>query len=343
MPALTPEFLFDLESNMQVITTNDYSRLNSNVWWPKICKEMPSQSKKERISWLLESAQIRQSGKGGNIDFEDIVSVTFEAENLNASAGLEIGKNQLEDLDGNGVDAAASWSRQVGAYAAYWPQKMVAQGILANPKGYDKKTFFATDHPVNPFLPNGKKYANVFTGGASGYYPGALPIDDSVTLDVAAANLTKAIAYIATVPMANGKDPRFLRVAGIGHPPAMRGRIQQLTKAKFIAQAATGGGAASADFEGTMRDWSFGEPIQMDELSSAFGGTDTDYYIFMEEITSDPLGAWTYVNREPFAVSYYGPMTDAQLVRHRKFQWTTEGRNVTMPGHPYLLFKGRKT
>lgn len=336
MPAITPSFMWDLESNMRTITSREYDRLLSNLWWRRIAKEMPSSAKRERVSWLLDTARIQRTGKGGNIEFEDIVALTHEAENLNAAAGLEIKKEAFEDVDGNGIDYSSQWSREMGAYAAYWPQKMVAQAILANPVTYDLKTFFANNHPTNPFNTGAGTYTNVFTAGSG---PGPLPIDGSVTLDVAVANVAKAIAYTASLKMPNGEDPRMLRVAYLFVPPALTARAQQITNAKFIAQAATGG-AGSGDVEAVIRNFGLGQPIEIPEVGAGFvNGSDTTWYIGMEDILTNELGAFNYINREAFSVLFYGPQTDAQLARIRRYQWTTEGRNVIMPGHPYLLFK----
>src|SRR4051812_40939032 len=102
MPAITPSFMYDLESNMRIITAQDYQRLVQNLWWQKIAKTMPSGAKTERVSWLLDSARIQRTGHGGNLEFEDIVALTTEVENLNAAAGLNVKKEQFQDLDGNG-------------------------------------------------------------------------------------------------------------------------------------------------------------------------------------------------------------------------------------------------
>jgi hypothetical protein len=339
MSAITPAFLYDLETNMKLVSAQEYQRLNDNLWWTQIAKTVTSGSKKERVSWLLDTARIQSTGKGGgNLEFEDVVSQTTEYEHENAAAGLKIKKEQLEDLDGNGVEIASHWSRQIGAYAAYWPQKMLAKAILANPTAYDNKAFFAVDHPVNPFNPSAGTYANLFTGASSGIYPGALKIDTSVTVDVAIQNLAKIIAYVASLKMPNGEDPRFLVLDKLFIPPNLAARAQQITNAKFIAQAA-GSAAGSADIEAVIRNFGMGQPIVCPELQSAFGGSDTDFYVGMREMTSNPLGAFVYSNREPFSVVYHGPMTDAQLARIREFQWMTEGRNTVMAGHPYLLFK----
>lgn len=349
MATLTPSFLWDLESNMRVITSREYERLTSKLWWQRVAKTGPtSGSKRERVSWLLDTARIQKTGRGGNIEFEDVVSSTTEVEHENAAAGLKVKKEQFEDLDGNGIDVATHWSRQMGAYSAYWPQKMIAHSILANETTYDQKPFFAKDHPVNPFDTNAGDYANIFTGaaeaadGATPAYPGALPIDETnaVTVNDAVKSISKAIAYISgALKMPNGEDPRFLMVADLIVPPALVTRAQQLTNAKYIAQMAGTNAGGSGDIEAVVRNWGLGQPIEAPELGAAFGGSDTDWYLSVQEITNNELGAFSYIPREPFAVTYYGPTTDAQLARIREYQWLTEGRNSVMNGHPYLLFK----
>lgn len=346
MPAITPSFLFDLESNMRMIASREYDRLNANLWWPRVMRTMPrSQSKKERVTWLLDTARIQQTGKGGNLEFEDIVSQTTEYEFINASAGLKIKKEEFEDHDGNGINFAAHWSRGIGAYSAYWPQKMLATAILANGTTYDGLSFFNAAHPYNPYLASAGTFQNVFTGAAAGIYPGAIPIDNSVSVEVAVQNIAKAIAYIASIKMPNGEDPRHLRLSTLIVPPALTARAQQITNAKYIAQVAAVAGTAggSADVEAVIRNFGLGQPIEATELGSAFGGSDTDYYLGVEEITSNELGAFAYCPREDFSVLFYGPQNDAQLARIREFQWMTEGRNNVLNGHPYLLFRASAT
>lgn len=345
MPALTPEFLFDLESNMRLVAEEDYKRLLSNLWWTLVTKVMPSGAKRERINWLLDTARIERTlAGGGEVSFEDILSRTTEFVAENASAGLELKKEQLEDHDGNGVQLANHWARQMGAYAAYWPQKEIARAIRNNGITYDDLPFFSpigSPHLVNPFKPGAGSFANDFTGAASGSYPGAVPIN-GVTFDVAVTNLQSVISYVAGIPMPNGEDPRMLRVNKILVPPALTAVAQQLTQAQFIAQGAASGGG-SGDISAVIRNWGFGQPVECPELAAAFGGSDTTYYILAEEITSNELGAFVWVDREPFQMIMHGEQTDAQLARMRKLQWTTEGRNTVGNGHPYLMFRCQAT
>lgn len=352
MPALTPSFMWDLESNMRIVTMRDYDRLLSNLWWPKVMKEGPkSESKTERVVWMLDTARIQDTGKGGHIPFEDLVTQTSEVTMTSAAAGLKLYRNQIEDLDGNGIDLATAWSRQVGAYASYWPQKKLAQAIRANDTTYDGKAFFAKDHPVNPYKKSAGIYANLFSGAAGSgapsptnlgaAYPGALKIDGSVSVADAVDNIAKAIAYVASMRMPNGEDPRFMRLASLIVPPALAARAQQITNAKFIAQAANAAGtiSGSADVESMIRNFGLGEPIIAPELGAGFGGSDTDFYLGMEELQSSDLGAFLWIPREDFTVRYYGPQTEAQLDRMNELEWHTQGRYGLMNGHPFCLFK----
>ncbi len=358
MPALTPSFLFDLESNMSVITENEYSRFAANMWWSKFMKVRPSAKARELVTWLLTTAQIEDLEKfGGKVPFEDLVSKYTTYESKYAGAGLKLRRAQIEDLDGAGMDLAAKWSADVGAYMGYWPQKklveLLVNGHLTTGPGgacYDQLAFFSNAHPLNPFNPGGSTFANLLTGAAASTpstdpndagYPGACPIDDSVTLDVALVNLSKAISYIRSIKMPNGVDPRFLRPVAIVAPPRMQQRVTQLTNAKFIAQAATGG-AGSGDVEALIASFGFTQPIVADELAGF--ESDTSYFLACEEMSSSQLGAFVYVDREPFKINYYtgqggGTGVDAVLDRADELEWHCKGRNVAGYGHPYAMFK----
>lgn len=341
---ITPQFLFDLESRMRLVSAESYSSLNARTWWRAVAKEMPSQSARERLSWLLDTAKIEYVAEG-NVEFEELVTLSTEFEARNAAKGLKLTRNSFEDLDGNGVKLAANWSRAIGQHAAYWPQKQVAAAILANGTGYDALAYFHASHPVNPFDSGAGTYANLHktSGGAAG--AGACPIDKSVTLEAAFENLATLFTYIASIPQPNGDDPRMLRAVQLICPTALMPRASQLTAASLIAMDSKGGGGGSADgVKAFMSAMGMKAPIEAPELGAAFGGSDTGFYVACEEIGSDELGALTYVNREPFAVTYYsgssgGNGLDAILSRSRELEWHVQGRNVVGYGHPFLLHK----
>lgn len=359
MPALTPEFLMDFESNMQVITESEYQRFSQNLWWSKFMKVRPSSSRRELVTWLLSTAKIEDAEtSGGKMVFEDIVSKYTEYENKNAIGGLKLKRQQLEDLDGNGLDIAAAWSAQIGAYMGYWPQKqlvaLIKNGATSGYNSYDGVTFFSNAHLINPADSSVGTFANIFTGAAASTpttdpndaaYPGACPIDDTQTVDVALQNLSKVVSYIRSIRMPNGEDPRFLRPRAILAPPRMQQRVTQLTNAKFIAQAASSGGG-SGDVEALIASFGFTEPVIADELAGF--ESDTTWFLACEEMSSSQLGGFVYVDREPFKINYYtgaggGTGVDAQLNRMDELEWHCKGRNVAGYGHPYVFFKIKAT
>lgn len=349
---LDPTFVLTFEDNMRAIQENEYLRLASSMWWKKITKELPSESRKEFIAWILSTLQIKRTGYGGNMVFPELVAQSTQYVNENAGVGIRIDKNQFTDLDGTGLDQVAKFSTDSGAYAAYWPQLQIVQAILNGETGlaYDGNAFFSSAHPVNPADPeNAVTFANIFTGSASGSYPGACPIDDSVTLDVAFQNLSKILAYVRGIKMPNGQDPRFLRAVALFVPPRMTMRAAQITDAEFIAGAASSGGG-SVDVSMMKSTWGLVEPTEVSEFGAAMSytlpdtgatvsGNDTTFYLACEEVSTSQLGAMVYVNREPFATQYYGDLTVAELGRMNEFEYQMKGRNIAGYGHPFLLFK----
>jgi phage major head subunit gpT-like protein len=338
--ALTPSFLFDFESRMRAITENEYARLSSNLWWSRFMKTRPTEKKKELVAWLWSTAKIEDlDTAGGKIQFEELSSTYQTFEVSNAGAGLRLRRQQLMDLDGDGLDLAAKWSGDIGAYMAYWPQKQLVNLIKANGTGYDGKPYFANNHLVNPAnAALASAYSNIHTAGSGA---GAVPIDESVALDVALANLGKVIASVRSIKMPNGDDPRFLRPTALIVPPKLQARAMQLTNAKFIAQAASSGGG-SGDVEAVISSFGFTVPVVADELAGF--ESDTTWFLACEELAaSSQLGAFVYVDREPFKINYYtgqdGGGLDADLNRRDELEWHCKGRNVTGYGHPFLFHK----
>ncbi len=385
MPTITPTFQMQYERRMRAITENEYVRLLSEMWWNKVAKSITIDGARERLTWLLATAKIDRVGPTGtgSLTFEGMQTQTVDYLVGKHAAAIKVHRDQIEDLDGTGLNTLAEWSAQVGAQSAYYPQKMFSQLLLngANTNGsaaaYDTVPFFADNtartlggnsvkgHPYNPFKTQLGGYTNWWKGSPSGSYPGALPIDDSVTTDVALTNLGKAIASVATVRMPNGEDPRMLKPVYMIAPPRMAPRVRQLHDAKVIAQAAaTGGGGA--DVEALIRGWGLGEPVIAQELGAGTSynfntdyisstgiaassaesvtGSDTTWYLVCQEMASTQLGGLLFINRKPFKVNYYtgdmgGTAMSAELDRTDEFEYHCKGRMGAGYGHPYTIFR----
>lgn len=366
------------EREMRVITETEYVRrlASGNIWWNKIARRMPIERLTERVTWFLETAMIEPVGPSGSgvIEFENLVTQTSEYPTFRHGKGIKVQRDQLEDLDGTGLNALSSWSAQVGNEMAYYPQRLMSQLLLngANTDGsanaYDGVPFFttpSTPHPYNPFRASLGGYANWLTGSSSGTYPGAMPIDDSVTVDVALTNMSKALAYVQANKMPNGVDPRFLSPAYIIAPPRMAARLHQLTDAKFIAQAAASGGG-SGDVAALISGFGLGVPVIAQEIGASttyntqmpfmgtggnvkyaaetLTGNDKTWYIVCQENASTQLGGMLYVSRKDFKVTYYtgdsgGTAMSEHLDRSNQLEYHVQGRMSAQYGHPFAVYR----
>lgn len=394
MPEITPSFVMSYERNMRTITENEYARrlTADHIWWNDLAKFVRTEKQSERISWLLETAMIEPIGPTGSgaMGFQNLVSQSAEYPSYRHGKGIIIQRDQLEDLDGTGLSEAAAWSSQIGSDMAYYPQRLFAQLLLngaatdGSATAYDTVPFFADNtartlggnsvkgHPYNPFNTALGGYQNWLKGASSGAYPGALPIDDSVSFDTALVNLGKAIAHVSTNKMPNGVDPRFLTPAFIIAPPRMAPRLRQLMSAKFAAQmagalSANNFGAGSADVEAIISGFGLGRPIIAQELGASVSytfdapfivastgntnfisetvtGSDTTWYMVTQEAASSQLGSLLYVLRKDFRVNYYtgdngGTGMQADLDRRNEFEYHVQGRMAAQYGHPYGVYR----
>jgi hypothetical protein len=407
MDQLLPSFVHSYEKSMVAIREEEYARalMADAQWAAKVMKTRPIESATERLTWFLQTASIQPVGKGGNMPFVPLVTQTTELVPQRYASSISVKRDQLLDLrngmyGGEGLDILAEWSRQVGAAAAYDPQFRLAEFLMngANTDhsadAYDGYPFFSDSsapHPVNPYnttvgapsLTNwqanpGAFYANWLHGSAQSSvgYPGACPIDTSVTIDVAFANLSKVIAYARGLKMPDGQKPRFLTPAAIICAPANTTRVSALTGAYSVSgnyllpQGATGG-AGAATVDGQIRRWGLADPIEASELASTtkyttqiqlqstngsgitntfqetIQGNDTTWYLVMKENQTSQLGGMIYTLREPFRFNLYsgdgasGPAIgmDAILNRALEVEYHAQGRYSVQPGHPYAVIR----
>jgi hypothetical protein len=340
MAIIAQKYVVGLETNMKLLASTEYDRLSQDLVWQSIAKtiDLTDGFSEERVVIPVETAMISHDVAEGYINFRDQVTYSMVFKTKFASEGLRIMRSQMTDSP-LGAATAASWAKQMGALFAYEPERLTLNAVKSNPVcQYDSLTYFNTAHPINPSRPGGTKFANQFVGSASGSYPGACPIDVSVSVDVALNSLSKINAYVRTIPMPNGNLPRRLRVKNLFVPPALSARAHQLTDAQFIAQAA-GSAAASSDVRAIIANNGLGTPIVVDELAAAFGGSDTTFYVTVEDITPSEMAAFLYVQKEAFEILYLDPMSDSELNKASAFEWTVRGRCDVAPGLPQLMFK----
>lgn len=288
MANLTPAFVFRYEKTMRAIQEEELKRATEakNLFWPKLSKSLDIQGASERLTWFLNTADIRPDGLGGTQRFEGLVTQTTELVPQRYIAGISVKRDDLLDLkQAGGLDQLGEWVRQITTKSVYLPQRLLTELLMngaatdGSATAYDGIPFFqdttATNgvagHPYNPYKLSLGGYSNWLHGasGANGY-PGACPIDSTTvaTVDTAMNNFQKVIAYIRSWKMPDGRTPRFLTPAVLVHPPAMTARVAQMFDAAFIAMGAASGGGG-ADIQGFRRSWGTVDLIESQELASS--------------------------------------------------------------------------
>lgn len=353
------QYIMDLESDMRLIQVNEFQRLTEAefIWWDMVTKRKTSGSRREIMNWILSTALIEDQGEGGQLAYDTMYVQEYDFTHETKGKGLKVRRQQFEDQDGNGVNTALEWTKQISAHGAYWPQQQVASLLNTGESSlaYDKVNYFSINHPSNPYDLTAGYYANIFTGtaGSAGanaadankaLYPGAVNVftgAGGVTADVALQNLIRGYQYIWEQKMPNGILPRNLSPQLILAPSTLYPSLVQLTNARFIAQAASTGGG-SGDVQALISQMGFGMPMLGRDL------IDQDaFYVFCKEMQNDELGAFGYSEREPFSIRYYtgrggGNGVDAILDRLDEFEWHQSGRNKTFYGHPWVCYKFKK-
>jgi hypothetical protein len=339
---LTPVWIGTFETRAQTIIQDAWEQTARKLIWDRFMDVKQSGGGVELYFWLIENAGIELQGQGGNQRIDDIAAHSFEVVNEDSGKDLELTKNEINDnqmanpgLKGMpALEYAAGWARDMGNSSAYWPQKSLFRRLIPNGTstlGYDGVAFFSTSHPINVVNSNLGTYANLFTGAASGSYPGACPIDstNAPTLAEAHDNLARAVAYIESLLGPHG-EVRNLVVKYLLAPTNLRKRSGEVLSTKYF-------GTGQGSTENVISTWGI-EPIIAAELAAE----PNDYYLVCEWVAGQG-GPFIFQNREPYVMNSYAPMTQLELQRQKKFVWSWGGRNGISFGHPYLIFKVKAT
>lgn len=376
--AYTADFLFSVEKRAVAFYEYNYRQLEQDMWWRRVTKERPFNTKSERVTWLFQTASIEQLSPydggetSGLMTFDDLQTFTTEYFPAKFGRGFKMSRIRWENfINGSSgqLDPLASWAGAMGEYRNYSPQRQISQLILngANVTGYDGVPFWSTSHPTHPLISTMGTYANVFTGAASGAYPGACPIDDSVSLETALINMAKILAYITTaVLQPNGAgDPRRLRPVAILHPVRMAPRVHMLLDAMYLPLSANSGGG-SADIRPYFAKIGRIEPIQAPELGAAISytvpygaatglsttvtGSDTTFYILCEEATTTELGSLLVNKRQDWSMRTFAGAAgggaeglDAILSRSGDIESHFDGWFGYNLGHPFGIFQCKQS
>lgn len=323
---LTPKFLVSFEHEIGGLVTGNWQRVVKALMWDRLMKVRPMSGKVQILTWLLESARLYREGDGGNKRFDDIVATSTALENGHVGSGLKLTKDEIEDnqLKDNpsvgALDYARKWASDIGADSAYYPQRVLFELILAGTTslGYDGVPFFAKTHPINP-EGGGGVFSNIVENVPLVVTSGASEQDN---LLIGRKNLGKALAHVRKQRFVHGV-PRFLRPTVLAVQTDLFDYANLLVSAGVIGQTDN---VKTAQLE----------VLACPELDDDTPGT---FYIGVEDLLSDELGAFIYGLRSEFAMNTFSPMTESDLANKDEFLWRVDGRNTATYGHPYLFYR----
>lgn len=332
---ITPQWVGTFQTGVQTLLSRHSESTTKNLNWDKLCSVKSSTTLVELYFFLIETMRLDKEGRGGQQRYEDIAATAIEIVNENSGSALQLTRNEIEDnqmREPRGMpvlDFTGAWTKGVANLAMRWPQDqlfaLLAQGNTA--KAYDNLSFWNTAHLINPKRAATGTYANVFTGAAAGIYPGALPIDESVSLDVAISNFSKALAYVEALTGPDGK-PRnaVVKYAAVG--TSLKTRINQILDTKL---------QSNTTIENVVSRYGI-EPIVFPEISL----TDKSCKLICEFDDTEG-GPLIFQNREDYALTMYDVDAFPELARRDSFEWRFRGRNAMAFGHPHKMFEMRAT
>jgi hypothetical protein len=337
-----------VRSAAQLKLTREYTRIASNLVYQRIAKILPSTTLEEHFIGLLESQIIQDFGKdGGGINWSDSILTESVFVNHFLKWGTKMSEAKFTDVMGSGlipgVNLMSEAVRQATGLSAYSPQALTV-GALRQGEGttllvdgfdgkeaytikcYDGLSLFNAAHPYNFKNIGIGTFSNLLTGTGSASVPGFLPLGGpfvwssdhwaysagaEVSIEDGWTNLWKAIAYIATLRMPDGKRPRYLKPTTLIHSKQLQRNTDRILDAKSIAVKAGSGstGGGSMDVEGSIKRLGFSDPVILQELDSApdlAANESYDWYLLCEEDNAaSELGAINVMLREPWRVNIY--------------------------------------
>lgn len=169
----------------------------------------------------------------------------------------------------------------------------------------------------------------MLTGASAGAYPGACPIDptNAATLDAAATNFARAVAYIQSLRGPDG-HPRHLKVTHAMTGLLLQKRILEILDTKYLTLNG---------IENVVSRYQI-EPVVAAEIPA-----DALYFYLWVEMIPGEGGGLIYQDREGAVLSSYAAESYPQLQLRKEFLWTMDGRDGMGYGHPWGVFLVKPT
>lgn len=306
---ITSATLDALRTDFSLVYKTAYN--NTPVWYLELATDIPSKSKSNTYGWIAQ--QLRLKKWIGPRTSTNLAEHSYQLFNHPFQETVEVDKYDIED-DNLGVYSAQALPELAQA-AKKHPDQLITSGLFySNPKVFDGKTLFATDHPT--FAKNAadaQTYKNDWT----------LPLtpDNFNTVWSNAASFT-------------GEDGQPLMVLPnkLVVPPQLKLKAEQITKSSTILQAiqnvAASENVGAAGVDNMLKGWA--EPLILPELALM----PNTWYL---ACTTRPIKPFVRQLRSPYIfVARFNPDDPAVFEKHL-FTFGAEGRGTVGATLPFLI------
>lgn len=133
--ALMPGFRRDFERGRAAVPS----------WWGTMAEQVPSTTSQELQGFLAENLKMRK-WIGPRV-LKSLYTHEFLIKNDSFELTVAV---SLDDIEDDRLNIYGRRFELIGRAGADWPHQLLKEKLQANPVGFDGKTFFATDHDLNP-------------------------------------------------------------------------------------------------------------------------------------------------------------------------------------------------
>jgi phage major head subunit gpT-like protein len=233
----------------------------------------------------------------GSIDFREDAYYSYSLSNKVLAAGFQVGIDEFEDAQHNGLEEYEDRSRELGLAPNAHKRRLIAE-VLNNgftATGPDGVTFFNVAHPISPKAPSGAVRQNRLTSN---------PVLSAANFETAHDLLLKMPAYNGDVLHVTGRGELVLTV-----PTALRGTAEEI-----LMQERLSSGESNPNYKRAKLR-------VMPELDTHSA---TAWYLSVEgEGAPKPLIMQT--RKDPQMTSQTNPESDA-VFKDRKVRYKVEAR-----------------
>ncbi len=338
MPAITPAGTI-ARWNAATISWNTIFRevlAKTESYWPMVASELTSDTREEDYPWLDRLPQMREwQGErvvtNPSVRLQTITNKLFE---------LTVGVKRT-DIEDDKLGVYRPIVEEVARQAKVWPDRIIANAVIAGESAvvFDNQNFFDDGHPVNPDDPSQQiggtntdtTQANLFTGAASGNYPGALPLSSD--------SLEKVTSYMMSLVGPDG-NPLEIMPDTLMVPPQLKWAAAKLLQAEMIGADITLAASGNAYNHGAAMQSNILRGSMDLVVNPYLRGDATSYYVLCTKRAVKPF---VFQLREAPEFAVLTSPTDEHVFKHDEFLWGTRARGNAGYAQWFLAAKCKAT